>query len=111
MYFCKLNILTMRKYKVTFLFLLLYGSTLLAQKNVGISLDNKALYIFKNKNIVKKTFKNSKLSTSVPSIPLAYDYNKLGFFCKLEVRCDKQNTAPIRFRLGSLEYANFLEGK
>jgi hypothetical protein len=102
----------MRKHKVTFLLLFLCTSTLLAQKNIGISLNNKALYIFKNNNAIKKTLQSTKLpAPPSPTIPLAYDYNRLGFFCKLEVRCDKQNTAPIRFRLGSLEYSNFLEGK
>ena len=101
----------MRKHKVTFLLLLLGTTTLLAQNNIGIALNNKALYIFKNKNVVEKIFQNNKLPVKIPTIPLAYDYNRLGFFCKLEVRCDKQNAAPIRFRLGSLEYANYLEGK
>ena len=102
----------MKKHKVIFFFFYFCASTLLAQKNIGISLNNKALYIFKNENIIKNTIKNSKaLTKPIPTIPLAYDYNKLAFFCKLEVRCDKQTTTPIRFRLGSLQYANFLEGK
>jgi hypothetical protein len=102
----------MKKYKVTFLLLFLCASTLLAQQNVGISLNNKALYFFNNNTALKKSFQKTKSSApALPTIPLAYDYNRLGFFCKLEVRCDKQNTAPIRFRLGSLEYSNFLEGK
>ena len=102
----------MKKHKVTFFFFCFCASTLLAQKNIGISLNNKALYIFKNENTTKSLVKNNRTLTKViPSIPLAYDYNKLAFFCKLEVRCDKQTATPIRFRLGSLQYANFLEGK
>ena len=102
----------MKKYKVTFFFSCFCASTLLAQQNIGISLNNKALYSYKNENIAKNNVKyNKNLTKTVPSIPLAYDYNKLAFFCKLEVRCDKQTATPIRFRLGSLQYANFLEGK
>lgn len=44
-------------------------------------------------------------------IPSAYCYQKLAFFCKVEVKIEKISTFPIKFRLGSIPYVDFLEQK
>ena len=44
-------------------------------------------------------------------LPGSYYSKYLGFFCKKELQLDKVMAVPIRFRLGSLEYVNYLEQK
>jgi hypothetical protein len=46
-----------------------------------------------------------------PGLPIDFYYQHLGFVCRMEWSFEKNSHLPIKFRLGSLEYVNFLEGK
>ena len=47
----------------------------------------------------------------VNTLPQNYYISGLGYFCKKELALQKVTGVPLRFRLGSLEYCNRLEGK
>jgi len=40
-----------------------------------------------------------------------YSYKDLAFFCKIEVQLETAVKFPVKFRLGSVDYVDYLEGK
>jgi hypothetical protein len=50
-------------------------------------------------------------SNTAPFLSADYYAKQLGFFCKQEIKFDKLTKIPFRFRLGSVEQCNWLEGK
>lgn len=47
----------------------------------------------------------------ISTAPITSYFDQLGFFCKKEIQLDRLTPLPVRVRLGSLEYVNWLEQK
>lgn len=73
---------------------------------------------FQNPDI-KMTFKSGyktrpvSLLNPVPCSVISRDFytRNFGFFCKKELQFEKATKIPLRFRLGSLQYNDYLEQK
>ena len=102
-------------------FLLMFQGDILGQvsiKKIAISKEKLVLGSkkFKQSNnvfncLVERDFQHpQKFSLREFSAKWRYD-DHLGFFCKKELQLDKITTVPIRFRLGSMDYVNWMEGK
>ena len=59
--------------------------------------------------VIQRDFKAS-FTPAVNNIPADHYAKHLGFFCKQEIRAEKNNI-PIKVRLGSFDYCNWLENK
>ena len=44
-------------------------------------------------------------------LPQGFYYSQLGFFCKKELKFEAATKVPFKFRLGSVTYNDWLEGK
>lgn len=49
--------------------------------------------------------------SSMPILPANYYTKHFGFFCKQEWKFEKTTSLPFRFRLGSVQQVDLLEGK
>jgi hypothetical protein len=58
-----------------------------------------------------KMSKDSIKTVPIRLLPQDYYSTNLGFFCKKEILVQKAVKFPIKFRLGSVQYCDVIEGK
>jgi hypothetical protein len=64
----------------------------------------------KNMTGLQKTIASTPKTSSVIFIP-RWSAETLPFFCRIEHQWSRKHRIPLKFRLGSVEYVDWLEGK
>ena len=90
------------------------GSVAFSQKITGLN-SNKTLPVFAKKPVNNNLYSFSKqpVLTQTTQAPIAPDFysTHLGFFCKQEIKFEKATKIPFKFRLGSVQQCDWMEGK
>ena len=113
-----------RLYSFLVVFLLIFSGEIFGQENLTDFSVLKPLEANKYKKFMPSQFKlpvNKYLGYNdctlgqthilLNILPASFYSKNLGFICKKELQLDKVIAIPLRFRLGSLAYVNFLEQK
>lgn len=92
---------------------LLFGLSLNAQTANYINLSGNVIsqkYLpLQGRNLINKDL--IKPARPLTVIPQNYYTQHFGIMCKKELALEKATKIPFRFRLGSLQQCNYLEGK
>ena len=95
-----------QKRKILIFCMIIVGSNVFGQQNSQFhrSLLNSKQPFFQTGSI----FQQKQIGKVLPA---NFYCTQLGFFCKKELKFESATKIPFRFRLGSLQYNDWLEGK
>jgi hypothetical protein len=120
------------KAKFLFFCMIFVATAVFAQKNVINAGAGKSGFIisqldtphFCNLSLVKKenrfylgfpklktTYQNKPIISTTPIISSNFYTQNFGFFCKKELQLEKITKIPFKFRLGSVQQCDWMEGK
>lgn len=113
-----------RIYCFIVVFLLMFSGTIYGQENINhfqciksikpiisVSKTSFGNNLFFRSALGNFLTKKKVQNFSIKSIPENYYTSNLGFFCKKELSFEKATSLPLRLRLGSLDYVNWMERK
>jgi hypothetical protein len=80
----------------------------LTQKSLAGLPETRAVYSFQS---AKTKLPLPSFSAGSCNVSQSLYTLQFGFFCRKELQFEKRTAIPLRFRLGSLDYVNRLEGK
>jgi hypothetical protein len=109
------------KVKILFFCMIFVGGSAFAQKSTSFITINKAYFVMlkkQNSSWVKHKAATTPTPVSAINLPGPYSiissnfYTQgLGFFCKKELQIEKVIKFPLKFRLGSVQQCDWMEGK
>jgi len=102
--------------KICCIILITFFAALSCEGQMVASTTNSTLKTYKQgllKSFIsdKTNTDKSFLLSQMTVIPQDYYTQHFGFMCKKELAIEKATKIPFRFRLGSLQQCNYLEGK
>jgi hypothetical protein len=100
-----------KKLKILFFCMIVVGGP--ARSQTATTAQGSLLPVLLNKTDTIPTLCQKSFNFHGSKSFLAADHysKQLGFFCRQEIKMDKVLKVPLRFRLGSVEQCNWLEGK
>jgi len=102
-----------KKAKIIFFCMAFVGSNVFSQKLENTEIKIQPLSL--SKRLTVQISSNLSLPQLFPTamqvITPNYYTDRLGYFCKQEIKFEKNTKVPLRFRLGSVADCDRLEGK
>jgi len=86
-------------------------STELKPIHIDLPLPEKQAEIIPSAHYLSEPAPTESSQASFNMVHSSLYYEQLGFFCRKEIQLQKVTTVPVKFRLGSYDYVNWLEGK